>query len=337
MRHGPIPLSEPPERAIDAFAAVLPSRSRVQLAGRASRDVVVAGTRLAVAWAGEGGLGDVRRVLASDRPPDVVIARRLSSGARAELTKAGVGWADETGAAEIAIGSILVSRSGRPPERVERPPRWTRAVLAVAEALLCGSRATVAEIEAATELSTGSCTNALRALADLGLLDASAARGRDSARRVVDRRALLTAYANAAIALRPTISLQVGVTWRDQVAGLAEIGHRWDREHLAWAVTGAVAADVIAPYLGVVTTADVFVDASTVAGLERAAVAAGLKPIVGGRLTLRPFPTLAVDRLAETLDDLRVAPWPRVYVDLLTAGVRGEDAAEHLWEVIGAR
>jgi hypothetical protein len=60
-------------------------------------------------------------------------------------------------------------------------------------------------------------------------------------------------------------------------------------------------------------------------------------PIEGGRLTLRPFPTVAVRRLAETIDGLRVAPWPRVYVDLLSAGVRGEEAAEHLREVIHAR
>jgi hypothetical protein len=46
---------------------------------------------------------------------------------------------------------------------------------------------------------------------------------------------------------------------------------------------------------------------------------------------------VALDRLAETIDALRVAPWPRVYVDLLAAGVRGEEAAEHLWEVIDAR
>jgi len=27
---------------------------------------------------------------------------------------------------------------------------------------------------------------------------------------------------------------------------------------------------------------------------------------------------------------MRTAPWPRVYADLRRAGVRGEDAAEHL-------
>lgn len=53
----------------------------------------------------------------------------------------------------------------------------------------------------------------------------------------------------------------------------------------------------------------------------------------GRRLVLRPFPTLAVPRLAERVQDVVVAPWPRVYADLRPLGVRGEEAAEHLAEV----
>jgi hypothetical protein len=148
---------------------------------------------------------------------------------------------------------------------------------------------------------------------------------------------LLAAYTNAAAALRTTINLDVGVTWRDPIAGLDETGRRWSHEGLAWAATGAVAAGLLAPYLRSVTRTEVYVDAKTIVGLEAAATSAGLKPIEGGRLTLRPFPTPAVDRLVETIDGVRVAPWPRVYVDLLANGVRGEEAAEHLWEIVGAR
>jgi hypothetical protein len=48
---------------------------------------------------------------------------------------------------------------------------------------------------------------------------------------------------------------------------------------------------------------------------------------------LRSFPTLAIPRLAERVQDVVVAPWPRVYADLRPLGVRGEEAAEHLAEV----
>lgn len=325
------------DRAVDALVAVLPAGVEARRVRGAGHSVTVAGRKLMVAWAGKGGLADVRRVLAVDPRLDVVVARQLSAGAREHMREVGVGWVDETGAAEISVGSIIVSRTGRPPVTPPKPPRWTPAVLAVSEALLCGTRGTVAETARVTGLSTGSCTNALRALTELGLLDAGAGRGRESARRVADRRGLLDAYATAAPALRPTVSLPVGVAWRDPVAGLIETGAAWERAGIRWAATGSAAASVVAPHLGSVTTVEVYVDTTTIVGLEAAAAAVGLKPIDGGRLTLRPFPTVTVDRLAETTGGLRVAPWPRIYVDLLGVGVRGEEAAEHLWEVIDDR
>lgn len=333
--------SEPDERAIGALRDVLPRGADVQIASSAAgsrADVLVGGRPIEIKWVGEGSLGGVRRRLASWAIiPDVVVGRQLSPGARELLSDAGIGWIDESGAAEIALGSILISRTGRPPERVKKPRGWTASVLAVAEALLCGTRGTVADMETATGLSTGTCTNALRTLTDLGLVESAAARGRGSARHVADQRALLDSYSVAATALRPTIELQVGVTWRDPVDGLVALRRRWASEVSRWVATGPVAASVLAPFLGTVGRADVYVDTATVLGLEAAAAAIDLKPIEGGRLTLRPYPTVVVDRLAETVDGLRVAPWPRVYTDLLTAGVRGEEAAEHLWEVAGAR
>jgi hypothetical protein len=91
---------------------------------------------------------------------------------------------------------------------------------------------------------------------------------------------------------------------------------------------------VLAPYLTLFSTAAVYVDADSVLGLEAAAQAAGLRPIEGGRVTLRPFPTVTTRRLAGEEGGLRVAPWPRVYADLRETGVRGEEAAEHLREVM---
>ena len=69
------------------------------------------------------------------------------------------------------------------------------------------------------------------------------------------------------------------------------------------------------------------------AELEAVAVRAGLRPIEGGRLTLFPLPTVTTRRHARKAGGLRVAPWSRVYADLRTSGVRGDEAAEHLREV----
>lgn len=158
-------------------------------------------------------LGDVVERGEDDRAGFVVAARELSPGARAALRDAGVGWVDETGAAEFALAGVVVSRTGDPFRCPDRP--------------------------------RGGHHRCLR--------------------------------------------------WRRRCS--------WGRNR----------------------------NASTVPSLQAAAELAGLRRIEGGRLSLLPFPTVTTDCLATVTDGLRVAPWPRVYADLRSVGVRGEDTAENLW------
>ena len=324
-------------RAEAAIASVLPRSVRIQR-GREEEHVVdleLNGQAIGVKWLGEGGLRQTRELIVSQRNrPDVVAARRFSPGAREALSAAGIGWVDETGAAEIVLGTLIISRSGRSAPPAHKPPHWTPAVLAVAEALLCGGQATVNAMQEISGLSAGACTNALRTLTDFGLLTATARRGRYSARRISDLDLLLDNYATAAAAMMSRVALTVGVTWRDFVVGMREVGRQWDHERVRWAATGTVAASVIAPYLTRVATGEVYVDRMTVAGLEWVASIADLRVVEGGRLTLRPFPTVTAKSLAHVRDGLPVAPWPRIYSDLRVVGVRGEEAAEHLRELI---
>lgn len=323
------------QRSELAFAAVLPPLIQIRRGLRHgnSVDLYINGKGLRVAWLGEGGLRQARELVSGfDRRPDVAAARRMSPGARTVLSAAGIGWVDETGAAEIVTDSLIVSRSGRPVDTAPKQPKWTPSVLAVAEALLCGTRATVTEIKETTGLSTGAATNALRTLVEFDLLEGSASRGRNAARRVRDPERLLAKY--AAFAVKPTISLTVGVTWRDFLEKLCKIGRQWDRAKIEWAATGTVAASVLAPYLTTVSTGVVYVDSKTISGIESIANRADLRPMQGGRLILRPFPTVTSKRLAVLRQDLRVVPWPCVYADLRIVGVRGEEAAEHLREVV---
>lgn len=322
-------------RVEGAMRAVLPTTVKVERCPvDAACDLLVNGVPLAVKWVGEGWLHQVKPLLGSPpNRPDVVVARRMSPGAREAISRAGMGWIDESGAAEIAIGSLIVSRTGSPRVRKEKPVRWTRSVLAVAEALLCDTKPTVKSTASATGLSTGSCTVALRVLTDLALLRADATRGSQSARRVVDASSLLDAYASAATKMKPNMRIVAGVTWKDVVEGLRLAGRVWDSAGVAWAATGAAASQVVAPFLTSVSTAEIYVDANTIAELEAVAAKAGFRPIEGGRLTLSPFPTVSSRRLARDADGLRVVPWPRIYADLRTSGVRGEEAAEHLREV----
>lgn len=105
-----------------------------------------------------------------------------------------------------------------------------------------------------------------------------------------------------------------------------------------WAVTGGAAAAVIAPFISSVSQATIYVQAKSLAELKALAVSVRLRPIEGGRLTLKPFPGSTVQHLATLEDrDLRIASRPCVYADLLREGVRGEEAAERLYEVVHER
>ena len=329
-------MSNTTHRSEAAIAAVLPPSVQIRRRREDGQviDLELNGKPITVEWLGEGGLRQARQLL-SDREerPDVAAARHMSPGARKALSAAGIGWVDETGAAEIMLESLIVSKSGRPVKVPQKPLRWSPSVLAVAEALLCGGRATVGTMQETTELSAGTATKALRTLTDLELISAETPRGPNSARRIPDEDRLLDAYAAAAASMMPETALTVGVTWRDPATALAETGQRWNNTGISWAVTSTVAASVFAPYLTTVSTAEVYVDRKTIAGLEEVASKAGLEPIEGGRLTLRPFPTVTARLLAVVKNGLSLAPWPRVYADLRVVGVRGEEAAEHLRDV----
>jgi hypothetical protein len=328
------PVVERIERAIRAVLPVGALRG-LDVVGEDAISIDVGGRRFTAEWIGEGWLRDARAALGDvGGKADVLVARRMSPGARSVAADAGVGWLDESGAAEIVLPGLVISRSGRPASKVQRPPRWTASVIGTAEALLLGARPTVADVELATGLSAGSATKALAALAGLGLLRSGAARGRSSAREIVDRDRLLVAYAEAATERAPALSLRVGIGGRDLIDELAGLGERWDDQGVSWAATGAAAASVLGPYLSEVGGLDVFVDAPTPATLDALAERSGLRAMEGGRLVLRPFPTPVTRRLCGQESGLRVAPWPRIYADLRVAGVRGEEAAEHLLEVV---
>lgn len=334
--------SDASRRVEAALRAVIPDSVDLELrAGPDPRprefEASMRGRVLKVEWVSHAWLSVAEMILARSDHPDIVVGHRVSPASRQVLSEAGIGWVETSGAAEIDTGFLVVSRTGGSRPTNEAPSSWTPAVLGVAEAVLCGVKATVSAAHEASGLSVGACTKALRALTDMGLLEADATRGSRSGRRIVDGDALLDAYVEAAHSLERSGSLSVGVMWRDPVEGLVELGARWDTSGIPWVATGLVAAAVVAPLVTSVGTANVYVAGSTVAELEVAASAVGLRGIEGGRLVLAPLPTETTLRLATVVDGLRVAPWPRLVADLRRSGVRGEEAAEHVKEVFGDR
>lgn len=321
-------------RLVTALRAVLPRGATLDVLAINGADatVTVGSWRLKLRWVGRGGLPQVRDVLGLRELPDVIVGSEISLGAREVATEAGLGWVDETGAAEIAVGNIVISRTGSRRSKTYTPS-WSPAVIGVAEALLCGVAATVAATAEATGHSTSSVAEALASLTKWGLLEAGAARGPRSGRQVVNPDHLLDHYAQAVLEKRPRVELRCGVLWRDPLTAIKRLGEQWDRAGVAWASTGLLAAAVLAPYLTDISGGNVYVDARGEPELRYAALAANVEPMDGGRLVISQFPTQASSRLATDKDGIKVAPWPRVYADLRQIGVRGEEAAEHLKEI----
>lgn len=330
------------ERAIKSLNAVLPRaldlaavlEPPAKLGSSSRRDVVVriAGKKVTVEWLKAGTLPAVQHVLARDLLPDVLVTTKMSEGAKAAASVAGVGWVEETGAAEIALPFLVVSRTAiaRLPAKSKR---WNSSHLGVAEALLEDVRPTVSAVAEATGMSAGAATTALAFLTSEGLLHAEAARGRRSARQLIDPGALLDSYATAVEDSPSADEIQVGLLSKDPIRDIAVIGRALMAENIFYAATSAVAAALLAPFATQVAPLVVYVMADTYPQLVSVAELADLSPIRGGRLTLRPFPTRATVRLCTWQDGLSIVPWARCYADLVTTGVRGEDIATNLREM----
>jgi hypothetical protein len=296
--------------------------------------------RFIVGWAGEGWPSDVERLAHLVPEVDVVTAAHLSDGARRWLEKQSLGWADEAGRADINVKSGLVIFRQPSSVRQRRGPsmRWTRSTLAVAEAALSGTTPTVEGIEQATGLSRHATANALSRLEDLGFLErARALRGPQSARRIINISAFLDAYTNAAAEQRQRQSpVLVHRLWNgDPLETLAlEIGPALTRANASWAVTGAAASVLLAPYLTDVTILELYVDAETMSDRTRlATLLEGRIVEKGHRIEVREVPTPMTVR-GPVIDEMQVALPVRVYADLRAAGGRWAEAGQHLRETL---
>lgn len=311
----------------------MPPDASVNAVRQSDRDIVVslAGRTLLLRWLPVGWPRQVAEALRSKPRPDVIAAPRMSPGAREMARREQVGWVDESGAAEIVAGTVLISRTGEPASPLNAKLGWRPATLAVCEVLLSGCPATVSAVADQTRLSVSTVAGALKFLGGNGLLGTNAPRGPLSRRYITDGDALLDAYAAAAERLRSPISVRLGVQWRDPVEGAIRIGLLWRDAGIGWAVTSALSAAVLAPVLTEISPMEIYVTGHTPGDLRRAASSAGLREMSGGRLLLRPFPTPANGTLTTQIrPGLTSVLWPRAYADLRTSGVRGEDAAEHL-------
>jgi hypothetical protein len=331
------------------FVVVLPHglgvdvKPRRSVAGPSFDVTVTAGRtkhRFIVGWAGEGWPSDVERLVHLVPDVDVVMATHLSDGARGWLSRQGLGWVDEAGHADISMKSgLVISREPTNVRRRREPPmRWTRSTLAVAEAALSGITPTVESIEKATGLSRHATASALARLEHLGFLERPRAlRGPQSARRIANINTFLDTYAKAAAEQRQKqLPVLVHRLWdRDPLDTLAAgIGPALTRANARWAVTGAAASVLLAPYLSDVTTLELYIDVETMSDRKSLASLLGGRIVEKGhRIEIREVPTPMTIK-GPVIDGMQVALPVRVYADLRAVGGRWAEAGQHLRETL---
>jgi len=266
--------------------------------------------------------------------PLVLIADETSADARAILREHGVGVIDALGNAHVELPGLLLHLEGRRRPRATRPARLTGRAGLIAQALLLQPERRVQVVELARETGT-SVGLAHRILARLEVegLVAAEGRGPTRRRRVTDPAALLDLWAEEQDD-RPirTLAYLLAPGPRALVDDLAGgLG----AARIAYAITGAAAASLIAPSVTAVPVVEVWVPATAATGhlLE----AAGAEEVTHGNNVVF---LQAKDDAPLAYRDEAQGVWVgnrfRIYADLRRDPRRGREQAEYLRrEVIG--
>lgn len=301
-------------------------------------------------WAGEGYPQDVRHAIQrlglsamQERNP-VVTAGNMSPGARDHLDRLGLAWADESGAARIVVAPALaVLRASSAPVHRVRPLggfQWSPSAGAVAELLLT-RRAGEPRAKSVPPLrvlsdqlgwSVAQVSKVMRGFDDSGWTVKSGTTGLTASRRLLDPSGMLSSWASWQ-AKRDLPAVKSHAHWKDPRTFVHDrLATAMPRE--SWCVTGWLALQELAPHVTTIPSISCYVEATVFdSDLPRVLDRAGLRPVEAGeRVTLRRAEPHVLTLASNTWP--RTAPAVRVYADLLTAGVRGEDAAEHLRETV---
>lgn len=313
-------------------------------------------TTLIPIWAGEGFPADVKTALrARPEPRDtkshlVVVARRISAGARRLLNEQGIDWVEEAGDARIwAPPGLLIERdhsSRKAPTRTSEF-RWSGSIGAVAEALLVRASAhshdlgpgnasnsmipRPAEIAEETGWSYAQVSKALQSFDAQGWTTKSGGeRGPGSRRDMVSPGELLSSWAAWHMGRRLE-SVGAHATWVTP----SEFVSRMTQNALVrtWALSGWAGLDIVAPFSSDVPSTTCYLDGPAFDhDLDRLLNDLELRRVTtGARVTF----IRAEGHVLRESDATRPEPIVsdiRLYGDLLRLKVRGDDAAEHLRE-----
>jgi len=270
--------------------------------------------------------------------PVLVIAGETTAEARQILQNHGLALVDGLRNAHIALPGLYFHIEGnRPPPRfkADGPPiRLSgKAAVAVQALLLHANRAwQVQDIAKEARISPALAHRVLARLEAEGIVAAEGS-GPNRVRRVTNPTALLDLYAeeNAAAPIR-TLAYALAQTPRELIRGLAT---NLERAEIEYAVTGAAAASLVAPFITAIPITEVWV--TTKKAREELSDGAQAKPVTDGAnivfLQTKGDTPLV---LRERTKELWLVNRFQLYTDLRRDPRRGREQADHLRrEVIG--
>ncbi len=328
------------------FAEAIPDGIVVTRRGRS--------VQLRSVWAGEGFPADVHRVLGrldaqEGGPTPIITVRRMSPGAIELLAERGLSWADADGHADITASGFYIARlKPKPlPRRETTTITWSPSAEVVAEYVLSRQLQLpmglagiwngvdrVAMIADATNISPSQIAKVLVMFDEEGYTaKLGPERGPTATRQFREQGRLLSDWAgHYKRAVRKERRAELHVLSRDPLDWSMLVAEKLAA--MPWAVSGWVAADVIAPFTTHLPDMILYVPEQDFDNAyERLTADTEVSPVErGGRIHLRSAGKHVFD-FTSTTAGRPVASPVRVYADLLRVGGRAADTAEHLREV----
>lgn len=264
----------------------------------------------------------------------LVIAGETTADVRDVLRQHGIGVIDGLGHAHIEFPGLLLHVGGHPPRRRAWPTRLNGKAGVAAQALLVQPERAwqVQDLAEEAEISMGLAHRVLSRLTEEGVVTAEGS-GRNRVRRITDPAALLDLWAEENTYQPARTAAYLLAQSPRQL--IDELAGGLDRAGIAYALTGAAGATLVAPFVTTVPVAEVWVTAAAVP--EQLCAAVGAEVVADGQnvefLQARDDTPLA---FSELVDGRHVASRFRLYADLRGSPRRGREQAGHLrQEVIG--
>ncbi|MGH7813779.1 MAG: hypothetical protein ACREQI_07215 [Candidatus Binataceae bacterium] len=274
----------------------------------------------------------VHRAKAHPATPLLVVAGDTTTEARQILQDHGVAVVDGLGNAHIALPGLLLHVEGRRPPRATTtggpPMRLSGKAGVAAQALLLNPNRTwqVHDLAKEARISVGLAHRVLARLETEGIL-AAEGKGPNRMRRVTNPTALLDLYAEENVA--PPIQTQGFLLAQTPTELIDRLATNLGRGGIEYAVTGAAAASVVAPFVTAIPVVKVWVTAKVAAeelhkGSQAKAVTNGANVVFLQRKGDAPLV------LRERTKNLRLVNRFQLYADLLRDPQRGREQADHL-------